>query len=146
MKKKILKICLILVISIIFIDMVGAETYNNYDQNAALSSCGNGLINKIPSMVPKVVSIAYNVVQIAVPVVLVVIGSLDLFKGIIAQKEDDMKKGMQIFVKRLISAAIIFFVFMIVKLVISLVSDESGDRTAGNIIDCAECFINNQCD
>ena len=146
MRKKFLKICLILVFSLIFIDIIGAETYNNYDPSDAISSCGNGLINKIPSMVPKVVSIVYNVIQVAVPIVLVIMGSLDLFKGIIAQKEDEMKKGTQIFIKRLISAVIIFFVFMIVKIVISLVSDETGGRTAGNIIDCAECFINNKCD
>ena len=140
MKKKVLNISLILLISLIFIDIVGAETYNNY--TSATVSCGSGMLTKIPSLLPKVISIMYNVIQIAVPVVLVVMGSLDLMKGITAQKEDDMKKGQQLFVKRLISAALIFFVFIIVKLVISFVADNS---TSG-IMDCAECFIKNECD
>ena len=138
--KKILNICFILLISLIFVDIVGAETYNNY--SPATVSCGDGLLTGIPNAIPKVLSIAYTIIQIAVPVVLVVTGSLDLFKGITASKEDEMKKGQQIFIKRLIVAALIFFVFVIVKVIISFVAE--GDSVA--IMECAECFINNNCD
>ena len=138
--KKVFNVCFILLISFILIDFVGAQTYNNYSPGTA--SCGNGLVTKIPNMIPKVVSIAYTIIQVAVPVILVVMGSLDLFKGITAQKEDEMKKGQQMFIKRLIAAALIFFVFVIVKVVISFVAD--GDSAA--IMECAECFINNKCD
>lgn len=138
--KKVLNVCFILLISLIFIDIVGAETYNNY--SPATVSCGDGLLTSIPNAIPKVVSIAYTIIQIAVPVILVVMGSLDLFKGLSAQKEDEIKKGQQMFVKRLIAAALIFFVFVIVKVVVSFVAD--GDSVA--IMECAECFINNNCD
>lgn len=138
--KKVLNILLIVLISLIFIDIVGAETYNNY--SPATVSCGDGLLTSIPNAIPKVVSIAYTIIQIAVPVILVVMGSLDLFKGLSAQKEDEIKKGQQMFVKRLIAAALIFFVFVIVKVVVSFVAD--GDSVA--IMECAECFINNNCD
>lgn len=138
--KKVLNILLIVLINLIFIDIVGAETYNNY--SPATVSCGDGLLTSIPNAVPKVVSIAYTIIQIAIPVILVVMGTLDLFKGITAQKEDEMKKGQQMFVKRLISAALIFFVFVIVKVIISFVAD--GSSVA--IMECAECFINNNCD
>ena len=122
------------------VDDDNIEKYNNY--TSAIVSCGSGTLTNIPSLFPKIISILYNVIQIAVPVVLVVMGSLDLMKGITAQKEDDIKKGQQLFVKRLISAAIVFFVFIIVKLVISFVADNSTN----NIMDCAECFIKNECD
>lgn len=138
--KKVLNILLIVLINLIFIDIVGAETYNNY--SPATVSCGDGLLTSIPNAVPKVVSIAYTIIQIAIPVILVVMGTLDLFKGITAQKEDEMKKGQQMFVKRLIAAALIFFVFVIVKVIISFVAD--GSSVA--IMECAECFINNNCD
>ena len=138
--KKVLNVCFILLISLIFIDIVGAETYNNY--SPATVSCGDGLLTGIPNAIPKVLSIAYTIIQIAVPVVLVVTGTLDLFKGITANKEDEMKKGQQIFIKRLIAAALIFFVFVIVKVVVSFVAE--GDST--RIMECAECFINNNCD
>ena len=77
-----------------------------------------------------------TVIKIAVPIILVVMGMLDLFKGITAQKEDEMKKGQGTFIKRLIAAALIFFVVSIVQLLISLVADDEG------VMSCANCFIN----
>ena len=117
-----------------------ACVYANYDNS--MRSCGEGLIEKIPSIVPKTVSIIYKIIQIAVPVVLVIFGMMDLFKGITAQKEDEIKKGQQLFIKRLIVAALIFFMFVIVKVVISVAADATGAR----IIKCTECFIENKCD
>ena len=135
--KKVLNFSLFLLINVIFIDIVGAETYNNY--TSATVSCGD--ITGIPAMLPKVISILYTIIQIAVPVVLIIMGMLDLFKGVTASKEDEIKKGQQTFIKRLIAAAIVFFVFIIVKFFISFVA---RDNTS-NIIDCTECIINNDC-
>lgn len=77
------------------------------------------------------------VIQIVVPVVLVVLGMIDLIKAVIAGKEDEIKKNQMTFVKRLIAAAIVFFVFVIVKLLISFVADDSK-----NMMNCVNCFIN----
>lgn len=144
MKKNVLKVCLFLLINFIFIDIVGAETYTNYDSQAVPVSCGNNLLTDIPPVIPQVISIIYTVIQIAVPVVLVIMGSLDLMKGITAGKDDEIKKGQQMFIKRLIAAALIFFVFIIVKLLVSLANDESKTK-AGDIMNCANCFIRNEC-
>ena len=89
---------------------------------------------KLPNMVSTIIL----VIQIAVPIVLVIFGMIDLFKGIIAQKEDEIKKGQQTFIKRLIAAAIVFFVVIIVKLLISFVAGDDEPT----IMDCANCFIN----
>ena len=62
---------------------------------------------------------------------------LDLFKGITAQKEDEIKKGQQLFVKRLISAVLIFFVIVIVKLLISVAAGDDEPT----LMNCANCFI-----
>ena len=113
--------------------------YSNYTSDK--TSCGDGLITNIPSGIPKVVSIVYTIIQVAVPILLVILGSMDLMKSLTSSKEDEIKKGQQMFVKRLISAAIVFFVFVLVKFVISL----SADNGAG-IMECAECFIRNVCD
>lgn len=138
--KKVFILGIITIIGLFFLDNVVAETYNNYSD--AFVSCGAGYMDKIPAIIPKVVSTAYTMIQIAVPVVLVIMGSLDLFKGISAQKEDEIKKGQQMFVKRLIVAALVFFAFVIVKVVISF----AADSTSANIMECAECFIENNCD
>ena len=90
----------------------------------------------IDESIPKVVSIVILAIQIAVPVILVVMGSIDLVKGLAAQKEDEIKKGQQVLVKRLIAGALVFFVVAIVKLLISLVSADD------NIMSCACYFLN----
>ena len=101
-------------------------------------SCGN--VTDIPRKIPELTSMVITMIQIAVPVILVVMGSMDLFKGVTAQKEDEIKKGQQLFIKRLIVAGIIFFVVVIAKLVISIVAESSSS----NIIDCIDCFTDSK--
>ena len=108
-------------------------------QTGSNVSCGN--ITGIPSKVPELTSLAFTMVQIAVPVILVIMGSIDLFKGIIAQKEDEIKKGRQIFIKRLIVAAIIFFSVIVTKFLVSVVAKNEKNH----IVDCIDCFISNDC-
>ena len=72
-----------------------------------------------------------------VPVILVLFGMIDLMKAVIAGKEDEIKKNQMTFVKRLIAAALVFFVFVIVKLLVSFVADDST-----KIMNCVNCFIN----
>ncbi|MBR6690843.1 MAG: hypothetical protein IKL65_05875 [Bacilli bacterium] len=106
-------------------------------------NCGNGegAVTNIPKQIPKLTSLIVNVIQIAVPIILVIMGSIDLFKGITAGKEDEMKKGQKIFVKRLVLGAIIFFVVIVVKFLISIVADTN----VSNIVDCIDCFVSNEC-
>lgn len=143
MKKKMLILLFISLILLINIGYVNAADYNNYE--SATVSCGSGLLNRItvPASIPKVVSLVYRVIQIAVPVVLVIMGMIDLAKSITSEKEDEIKKSQKLFIKRLISAGLIFFIFAATKFLISLVADNTKDKN--KIIDCAECFINNEC-
>lgn len=90
----------------------------------------------LDAKIPNTVHTIIVVIKIAVPIILVVFGMIDLFKGITAQKEDEMKKGQHMFVKRLMAAAIVFFVVSIVQLLISFVAGDEG------IMTCANCFIN----
>lgn len=90
----------------------------------------------IDPKIPNIVHTIILVIKIAVPIVLVIMGMLDLFKGITAQKEDEIKKGQGMFIKRLIAAAIIFFVISIVQMLISFVAGDEG------VMSCANCFIN----
>ncbi len=133
--KKVSKFVLILIVSFVFLDFVSAETYNNYESD--LVSCGSGLLTGIPAAFPSIISIVYTIIQVIVPILLVVFGSIDLVKGIVASKEDEIKKGQQILIKRVITAVIIFFVFTVVKFLISLVADRN------DILECSECFIRN---
>ena len=93
----------------------------------------------IDARIANVVHTVILAIQIVVPVVLVIFGMLDLFKGITAQKEDEIKKGQQMLVKRIIAAALVFFVIAIVK---ALISFAAGPNAGSNILDCANCFLN----
>ena len=70
----------------------------------------------IDAKIPNTVHTIIVVIKIAVPIILVILGMLDLFKGITSSKEDEIKKAQGMFIKRLLSAAIIFFVISIVQL------------------------------
>lgn len=98
-------------------------------------SCGN--LTNIPRKIPELTTTAMTIIQIAVPIILVIMGSVDLFKSVTAQKEDEIKKGQKVFIKRLIVAAIIFFVIVIVKFLVSIIAEAS----TSSIVDCIDCFL-----
>ncbi len=79
----------------------------------------------IPDKLAYIISLVYKILQIGVPILLVIWGMLDLGKAVMAQKEDEIKKGQSTFIKRLIAAAIVFFVFTITTLLVGLVADNS---------------------
>lgn len=86
------------------------------------------------------VNFIHNIIvllKIAVPVILVILGMFDFAKGVMSSKEDEIKKGQQTFIKRLIAAALVFFVVTIVQLVMGLVSKE--DNSFWN---CANGILN----
>ena len=127
MKKKVLYILISLL-------LVLPMTVSAYDK----VTCGN--MTGIPEKIPELTRYFVTIVQIAAPVILVILGMIDLFKGITSQKEDEIKKAQQILIKRTIIALIVFFLFVIVKVVISVAAESSSD----NIIDCMNCFLNDE--
>lgn len=111
-----------------------------HNGTSEFTSCGGGMLTEIPVSVPKIISITYTAIEIAVPIVLVVLGMIDLFKALVAGKDDEIKKNQSILVKRLIAAVLVFFVLVIVKFLITLFADNGS-----NIMSCVECFVKNAC-
>lgn len=103
-------------------------------------SCG-GIIPKMNSTIPRLTSLVVDLIKVGIPVLLIIFGMLDLGKAVAAQKEDEIKKSQQMFFKRLLSAALVFFIFVIVELMFNIVAK---DEKAG-IWNCVNCFINNEC-
>jgi len=99
-------------------------------------TCGNLSFN-FSGMIPYVISMVVTIIKIAVPVVLIIFGMIDFLKAVTASKEDEIKKGQQTFIKRLIAAVIVFFVVQIVQLVASFASNNDA-----NVTGCFNCFIN----
>lgn len=101
-------------------------------------SCG-GMIEGMSSQLPYLVSLVINIIKFGVLIVLVIVGMLDLFKAVMAQKEDEIKKAEQTFLKRLIAGVLVFFVVAIVQFVFKVTTDEN--ENAG-IWECFNCFVN----
>lgn len=83
----------------------------------------------IPMKIAKIVAMAVKFIQVIVPILLIIWGMLDLGKAVMAQKEDEIKKGQNTFIKRLVAAAIVFFVVTIVTMLVGLVADDSANIT-----------------
>ena len=135
MKKKIFMSLLLGVMMFSFMTPVFAKN---------ISSCDSVISTTvmIDQRIPEVVHTIVTVIKIVVPILLVIFGSLDLLKGVTAQKDDEIKKGQQIFVKRLIAGVLVFFVFTIVQLIVSFAAGDDSQ----NISSCVNCFINNNCE
>jgi len=65
-------------------------------------------------------------IQIGIPIILIILGMLDLGKAVVASKEDEIKSAQKLLVKRCIYAVAIFFVVLIVTVVFGLVADNSA--------------------
>lgn len=136
----------LIIFTIVLLIAVFATSSNVFADNEWLAygdtvTCGN--IKNIPVKVPNMVSTIINVLNVVVPVILVIWGVIDLTKGMMSGKEDDIKKGQQTLIKRTITGACIFLIVIAVKLLVSVV-DENSDNKA-NMISCINCFISGDC-
>lgn len=100
----------------------------------------------IPNSIFNLVATVINGIKIVVPILLIIWGMLDFAKAIISKKEDDIKSHQKMFVSRLISAVLVFFIIFAVQLVFSLmgkVEKESGsDENTASLWECSKMFIN----
>lgn len=71
-------------------------------------------------------------IQIGIPILLIVLGTIDLGKAVIASKEDEIKNAQKMLVKRAMYAVAVFFVITIVTLVFSLFAS-TGDEDLENV-------------
>ena len=102
-------------------------------------TCGNITID---SMVPKFVSAVVLVFQIAIPILLIILGMLDLGKAVTSNDEKQMKEAQKTLIKRIVYAVLIFFVIAIVKFVFGMLS-QAGSKT--DATSCIDCFISGKC-
>ena len=71
----------------------------------------------IDNNLAELIHTAIVIIKFAIPILLIIFGMLDLGKGVIASKEDEIKSGQHMFIKRLISAVLVFFVVTILQMI-----------------------------
>lgn len=93
----------------------------------------------IPVAIPDLISYAVTALKIATPIILIIMGMIQLVKGIISQSEDEIKKSQSGLIKKFMAAGMIFFMVTIVQFVINLVSDSTEKNSFAS---CLSCFLN----
>lgn len=109
--------------------------------NLLYVSCGDA--RDIPYQVPGIISMIVNLLKIATPIILIFVSIITLLKALAASKEDEIKKAQSSLIKKIIAAAMVFFVVSIVQFVVSKVA--SASEKIG-FSDCLSCFLNNSCE
>ena len=116
--------------------------YGNYcnTDNLMYVSCGGAF--DIPYQAPQIINFVFNLLKIGTPIILIIVSIIQLLKSLAASKEDEIKKAQSSLVKKMIAAALVFFIASIVQLVVSIVAD-SGETE--DVSTCMDCFLNNSC-
>ena len=81
----------------------------------------------------RIVGIVKWGIQIAVPIILIIVGMLDLAKAVTEKNEDKIKEAQQKLIKKAIAAVLVFLVVYIVGLLMSLIGNEQYK-------DCMSCI------
>ena len=68
-----------------------------------------------------------NIVKIAIPIILIVLGTLDFGKAILSSDENEMKKAQGTFIKRLIIAVAIFLIPSLLGVILDIANNIWGN-------------------
>ena len=95
-----------------------------YDENKGEYTCADmdvifGSKNN-PESLRYMIDQVLGYVRIIVPILIILLGTLDFAKAVLAGKEDNMKKAQSTFVKRLIAGVAVFFVPVMVDIIMYL--------------------------
>jgi len=103
--------------------------------NASDVACGS---ITIPGQIADILSTVVTLIQIGVPIILVILGMLDMGKAVMSQKEDEIKKNQSLLIKRVIYAIVVFLVIAIVRFAIGLITGGMDSE----IVSCIDKIFN----
>lgn len=91
--------------------------------------CNDANLQPVWSLVGTII----NIIWIGIPIILIVLGSVDLGKAVISSKEDEVKKAKKAFINRLLYAVAVFAVVWLVTLLLDFVGGLGldGSNTTG---------------
>lgn len=93
------------------------------------------LKNDCMGLAPIITMIKYvfKIVQFGVPIILILYGTIDLGKAVIASDEKEVKAAQSRLIKRVIYGVLVFFIVLLISLVMNIVSKGvKKDKTSGN--------------
>lgn len=82
----------------------------------------------------------FPIIQIGIPILLIIMGSIDLGKAVMSSDDKEIKGATSKLIKRVIMAVAIFFVVTIVTLVMNLFSSSVDTDDVGNTTGWRACW------
>lgn len=99
-----------------------------------MHSCSNPDVLKVIYFI----TIIIDIIKIGIPIILIVMGFVDITKAVVASDNGVQKKAVTLFIKRIIYAIAIFLVPTIVSVTMVVLGNSIGDPTTTNFTDCIE--------
>lgn len=122
------------------VDRVYAEETPSWAKSGNKISCGP--ISNMSKSIPHATSMIVLFIEIITPALLIVMGSIDLYKALASGKEDNIKKNKDAFINRIVAALIVFLIISLTKIVVNIVASSQGNKSS---ISCVNCFISEKC-
>lgn len=97
---------------------------------ASSNFCDSNAIKRLFSFLGQM----FNILKIIIPILIIVMGTIDLLKAIISSDENEIKKAKNIFIKRLILGIVVFFIFPIVSFLMQMIGQNTNNK-------CMNCFL-----
>ena len=103
----------------------------------------------IDPIVPGTIRMFVNILKIVIPIILVVLGMLDMAKAVMANEEKEMKEAQKKLIKRLIYAVVVFFIVALVQFVFGALAKADTGKNSNNVdkndtAACIACFISDK--
>ncbi len=93
----------------------------------------------------KLIGDILTIFKIVIPVIIIIMGAIDLGKAVVSSKEDEIKKATGSLMRRFIAGIIIFFVPTIVNVVFGVIDNFNGDVKSDFSV-CSTCLASpSQC-
>lgn len=117
---------------LLFVSLFGVGSVNAADMTTGI--CNNEYLQPFINIVSTIV----NLIKIGVPIILIVLGMIDMGKAVASQKDDKIKAGQKILISRLITGGIVFFIVAIVQMLVSIIEGATGKS---EIMNCVCKFV-----
>lgn len=135
--KKRKKIYRILLIILVIGLMTGCQSIDNLDFNESCLRCGEDIY--FPAYLVKLSANIIQFVQLMVPVAIILVGMIELFKAVIASDENKMAESKNALIRKIISGILIYLVIAVVQFAFSAIPNFND--TDVDVFECMANFI-----
>ena len=87
----------------------------------------------------KLVGIFISIIKILVPIILIVLGSIDMAKAVISKEQDAIQKQLFVLIRRMIIGALVFFAPTIINSAFHMI--DGMDNYESTFSTCMDCIL-----